>query len=621
MKMKSLMQSLMALAIGLTLFSCAKENGKGAVEPSVSLTVTPAELVFDAAGGVDQTVTVTCDTYWKAYLDAEWLEIDMEDGYLNQTITVSVPDENTAAEPLTATLTIVAGRLEKVVTITQAAGAPYLKIAAEPADNFECEADTTAFEVASNQAWTAVSGAEWLTILGFEDDVDEETEGVASFDGEGSGVVIIAAAANETNAERSATITLTSGELSANFTVTQKAWTDKVAVSPDEAAAPAAGAEIEVAVTSNTDWTVEIPADADWCAVDEASGSEDATLTFTIAANETGVPRTAVVTIKASETVSATVTFTQGRIMPAAVKKDSLALIAIYNAADGDNWKKNDDGSSKWDFNKPIYEWDYVKTDAESGRVTSLAITAKDVISTPWELPSAIGDLTELTNLRFNGQKVTGQIPAAVYGLTKLTDLYFQNNMLTGSISSAISQLTELKNFYIDRNADLAGELPASMGNLTKLANLNIAQTSIGGVVPAEMANCAALINFMAYKTKFTSLGDNWDQYASIKTIQFHSTPTIEEPLPASIGRSATVTSIQLYGCNFTGNIPDSWANLPAACTFLQVYQNKLSGVLPAAFVAHTNYVNNKWKPATNILPQQEGYGLTEPEPNPDPEP
>ena len=103
--------------------------------------------------------------------------------------------------------------------------------------------------------------------------------------------------------------------------------------------------------------------------------------------------------------------------------------------------------------------------------------------------------------------------------------------------------------------------------------------------------------------------------------IQFHSTPTIEEPLPASIGRSATVTSIQLYGCNFTGNIPDSWANLPAACTFLQVYQNKLSGVLPAAFVAHTNYVNNKWKPATNILPQQEGYGLTEPEPNPDPEP
>ncbi|MBQ7518248.1 MAG: BACON domain-containing protein, partial [Bacteroidales bacterium] len=169
MKMKSLMQSLMALAIGLTLFSCAKENGKGAVEPSVSLTVTPAELVFDAAGGVDQTVTVTCDTYWKAYLDAEWLEIDMEDGYLNQTITVSVPDENTAAEPLTATLTIVAGRLEKVVTITQAAGAPYLKIAAEPADNFECEADTTAFEVASNQAWTAVSGAEWLTILGFED--------------------------------------------------------------------------------------------------------------------------------------------------------------------------------------------------------------------------------------------------------------------------------------------------------------------------------------------------------------------------------------------------------------------------------------------------------------------
>lgn len=617
MKMKFFMKVLAALAVGGALFSCVKE--KGAVEPSVSLTVTPAELVFDAAGGVDQTVTVTCDTYWKAYLDAEWLEIDMEDGYLNQTITVSVPDENTAAEPLTATLTIVAGRLEKVVTITQAAGAPYLKIAAEPADNFECEADTTAFEVASNQAWTAVSGAEWLTILGFEDDVDEETEGVASFDGEGSGVVIIAAAANETNAERNATITLTSGELSANFTVTQKAWTDKVAVSPDEAAAPAAGAEIEVAVTSNTDWTVEIPADADWCAVDEASGSEDATLTFTIAANETGVPRTAVVTIKASETVSATVTFTQGRIMPAAVKKDSLALIAIYNAADGDNWKKNDDGSSKWDFNKPIYEWDYVKTDAESGRVTSLAITAKDVISTPWELPSAIGDLTELTNLRFNSQKVTGQIPAAVYGLTKLTDLYFQNNMLTGSISSAISQLTELKNFYIDRNASLEGSLPESMGNLTKLANLNIAKTSISGTVPSTMKNCASLKNFMADATKLTGIGDNWDEYPAIEIIQFINTPTLEGSLPASIGKSKTVKTVQLYNCNFTGNVPEDWGSLPTTCTKLQIYNNKLQGVLPAAFVAHANY--DTWNATVNIFPQQEGYGLTEPEPNPDPEP
>ena len=112
MKMKSFVKSLMALAIGLTLFSCNKEKEKGGAEPIVSLTVSPTELVFDAAGAADQTVAVTCNTYWKAYLDDEydWVEIDMDEGYLNQTITVSILEDNLSNEPLEATLTIVAGR-------------------------------------------------------------------------------------------------------------------------------------------------------------------------------------------------------------------------------------------------------------------------------------------------------------------------------------------------------------------------------------------------------------------------------------------------------------------------------------------------------------------------------
>ena len=35
----------------------------------------------------------------------------------------------------------------------------------------------------------------------------------------------------------------------------------------------------------------------------------------------------------------------------------------------------------------------------------------------------------------------------------------------------------------------------------------------------------------------------------------------------------------------------------------------QLQGVIPASVQAHANWT--KWKPETNILPQQEGYGLT----------
>ncbi|MCR4564739.1 MAG: hypothetical protein K5651_01475 [Bacteroidales bacterium] len=615
MKMKSLMKSLMALAIGLTLFSCAKENGKGVTEPSVSLTVSPTELVFNAAGGEDKAVTVTCDTYWKAYLDEDWLAIDMEEGYLNQTITVSVADENDSTEPLTATLTIVAGKIEQVVTITQAAGAPYLTITDTPGA-FDGEAGQDFFEVGSNLEWTATSNADWLTILGFEDDVDDETVGAASFDGEGSGKVVIAVAANDTYAERTAKITLTSGELSDEFTVTQQAKVNRVAVSPEEAAAPAAGSEIEVAVTSNTDWTVEIPAEADWCTVDEAAGSGDGTLTFTIAANETGVLRSVAVKVKVSDELSKTITISQGRIMPAAVKKDSLALIAIYNAADGATWTEQ----HRWDFSKPIYEWQNVKTDPATGRVTSLSLTANNLVKVEWELPSSIGDLTALTVLKINNQKLQGAIPSVVYTLTSLEQLYFTGNNLTGEISSNIGNLTKLKNLYVDKNANLGGTIPATIGQLTELNYINVSQTGVGGAVPSELTNCSKLNGFMAFKSALTSIDIAWDTFTHLQMIQAYGCPGLTGTLPACLGSVVTdknIFTIQLYDCNFTGNVPDDWANLTTKCTQVYINGNKLSGTLPVGFYQHANYAA-KWNAAQRILPQQEGFGLTEPVPNND---
>ncbi len=609
MNLKSMTKAWAAVAVGLLLFSCAKEKGPNENPPVVTLGVSTEELNFTAEEDAPaQTVEVTSNALWQAAVDDTWLEIDKEKGYQNGTITVSIVEGNGSTEARTATLTIVAGKLVKEVMITQAAGGPALKIAAGPEEAIDGDGGTATIEIESNVEWKAESDADWLTILGFEDAIDEETEGVASFDGEGSGKVVIAVAANDTYVDRTATITVTSGDLSDSFIVTQAAKVDRMAVEPASISVPVAGGAFEVAVDSNSDWNVEIPLAAEWCEVDKASGSGSDVLTFTLAANESVLPRTAEVTVKVSAELFATVTFKQGRVMPAAVQKDSLALMAIYNAADGANWTEQ----HRWDLTAPITEWQNVKTDPATGRVTSISLTAKGLVPVEWELPAAIGDLTELTLLKINSQKLKGSIPFAVYSLAKLTQLYLQDNALTGSISPAIAGLTELTDLYVDRNAELGGTLPAAMGSLTKLVNLNIAQTNIGGAVPAEMSGCSSLKNFMAFKTKITSLGDNWDQYPSINIIQFHSTPTLEGPLPASIGNSTTVTAVQLYDCNFTGNVPDSWGNLPAACNMVQIQGNKLSGELPIAFFTHSKYAV-KWNAAQKILPQQEGFGLTEP--------
>ena len=284
---------------------------------------------------------------------------------------------------------------------------------------------------------------------------------------------------------------------------------------------------------------------------------------------------------------------------------DSLALVAIYNASDGANWTKN-----KWELDKPIDTWPAVTV--TDGRVTALKLTTSGVIAQDWTLPEAVGDLTELTELRINSNKLTGTIPDAVYSLSKLQKLYFQNNNLTGSLSPKLGQLTELVEVYIDRNKNFGGTLPAEIGALTKLTGINISQTAIGGAIPQALTGCKALKNFMAYSTQLSGeIPDFWDQLPNIGVLQLYSNPGLTGPIPATIGTLKAATGIQLKECNLTGNIPASFAGLDK-CGNLQLNGNKLSGVVPAEVQAHPKWqATSGWKYETNILPQQEGYGLT----------
>ena len=281
---------------------------------------------------------------------------------------------------------------------------------------------------------------------------------------------------------------------------------------------------------------------------------------------------------------------------------DSLALVAVYNASDGPNWAKN-----TWDLTKPMSTWPAVTL--TDGRVTALKLTTSGVITKEWTLPDEISDLTELTDLRISSNKLTGDLPETLYDLEKLENLYFQNDNLTGIISPKIGQLTELTQLYVDRNAKMIGSIPKEIGNLKKLARINISQTGIGGEIPVELGQCDALLQFMAFKTNLIgTLPDIWDMPV-LQTVMLYGCPGLTGELPASLGKlksleSGTAPSIQLHECNFTGNIPESFAGLPEKTKQVFLDKNKMSGVIPASVVAHTNFTS--WR----IGPQQEGYEL-----------
>ena len=81
---------------------------------------------------------------------------------------------------------------------------------------------------------------------------------------------------------------------------------------------------------------------------------------------------------------------------------DSLALVALYNSTDGDNWRR------KWNLDEPINTWHGVKLNDDEDRVDTLQLR-DNLLS--GSIPSELGMLSELTILTLNFNRLSGSIP------------------------------------------------------------------------------------------------------------------------------------------------------------------------------------------------------------------
>ena len=81
------------------------------------------------------------------------------------------------------------------------------------------------------------------------------------------------------------------------------------------------------------------------------------------------------------------------------------------------------------------------------------------------EIPSQIGNLTNLMYLNLLYNELTGDIPPEIGNLTNLTYLDLQWNQLSGNIPSEINNLTNLIYLHLSRN-NLSGEIPSNICSL-----------------------------------------------------------------------------------------------------------------------------------------------------------
>lgn len=195
------------------------------------------------------------------------------------------------------------------------------------------------------------------------------------------------------------------------------------------------------------------------------------------------------------------------------------ALIAFYNATDGDNWTDN----TNWLSTEPVGTWSFITTRGnkvirlnifgDAGLNGQLPDEIGDLINLEMlsigieenligELPSSIGNLSELQRLRFQLTGNTGALPSSVGNLSNLWEIRIAATGMTGELPSSLgnlSNLTDLTLFgervFAGNGQSFSGTIPASLGNLTSLNILDLSGNSFSGEVPTSLSNITNLLS------------------------------------------------------------------------------------------------------------------------------
>ena len=209
---------------------------------------------------------------------------------------------------------------------------------------------------------------------------------------------------------------------------------------------------------------------------------------------------------------------------------DRDALVALYNATDGDNWRDN----TNWLSNEPLGQWHGVTTNSD-GRVTKVVLPRNDLAG---ELPDDLGILRRLTHLVLWDNDLSGEIPEALGDLSDLECLSLWSNDLSGEIPGVLGDLTNLTQLDLLGN-DLDGSIPAVLGDLTNLRRLHLAENDFSGSIPSSLGNLTSLESLYLFRNDLTS------------------------QIPSSLTSLTNLDWLYMSENDFTGCIPAGLRNVP----------------------------------------------------------
>ncbi|XP_045803745.1 leucine-rich repeat receptor protein kinase HPCA1 [Trifolium pratense] len=219
-----------------------------------------------------------------------------------------------------------------------------------------------------------------------------------------------------------------------------------------------------------------------------------------------------------------------------------------------------------------------------NSRVTAISLVSMDLFG---QLSSEIGSLSELQILDLSYNKnLTGPLPAEIGNLKKLTNLQLIDCGFFGPIPDTIGNLPRLVFLSLNSNR-FSGQIPATIGNLSNLYWLDLAENQLDGSIPISNGTTPGLD--MLHKTKHFHFGKNklsgnipaqlFSSNMSLVHVLFESNK-FDGRIPSTLGLVQKLEVVRLDNNSLTGSLPQNINNLTKVRE-LFLSHNRLSGSLP----------------------------------------
>ena len=184
-----------------------------------------------------------------------------------------------------------------------------------------------------------------------------------------------------------------------------------------------------------------------------------------------------------------------------------------------------------------------------------------------------------VTGIKLNSHKLTGSIPAELGNLTSLEELDLTGNTLTGSIPEWLGNLSSLAHVGLGSNR-LSGSIPTELGNLSSLVFLSLDNNVLTGSIPTELGNLASLEYLQLPQNSLTgSIPTELGNLSSLKNLSLHENQ-LSGTIPVQLGNLTGLRWLSLDNNALTGSIPTELGNL-TNLSHVNLGYNQLAGPLP----------------------------------------